>query len=171
MNLKKALLKDHSRAHALYLADYIRQDEDRFGELMQLFFDEPYLITQRAAWVVGICGEKHPSLIMPYLEKMILNLDNDIHDAVKRNSLRILQDMDLPDNLIGPAADICFRLLSARDEPVAVKVFSMTVLLNVVKKVPELKNELKIIIEDQMPYGSAGFVSRGRKTLQALSKI
>jgi hypothetical protein len=47
----------------------------------------------------------------------------------------------------------------------------MTVLLNIVKYVPELKEELKIIIEDQMPYASAGFQSRGKKTLKALEKI
>jgi len=33
----------------------------------------------------------------------------------------------------------------------------MTVLLNIVKKEPDLKKELKILIEDQLPYASAGF--------------
>jgi hypothetical protein len=44
----------------------------------------------------------------------------------------------------------------------------MTVLANLAKKLPELKNELVPLIEDQMPFGSAGFISRGRKVLKEL---
>jgi hypothetical protein len=51
-----------------------------------------------------------------------------------------------------------------------VKVFGMTVLANLCEKLPELKNELRIIIEDQMPYGSAGFKSRGSKILKKLQQ-
>ena len=171
MNLKSAILKDYSKKHASQLADYIGEDTERFDELMQLFLGNTYIITQRSAWVVGICCERYPSLITPYLEKMILNLRNDVHDAVKRNSVRILQNVDLPNELLGEAADVCFQLLSCRSEPVAVKVFSMSVLLNIVNKVPELKNELKIIIEDQLPHASPGFLSRGKKILKALEKI
>jgi hypothetical protein len=47
----------------------------------------------------------------------------------------------------------------------------MTVLFNIVKKYPELKDELKMSIEDQLPYGSAGFKSRGRRILKSLEKI
>ena len=46
----------------------------------------------------------------------------------------------------------------------------MTVLYNITLKIPELADELKIIIEDQMPYGSAGFKSRGKKILKGLQK-
>jgi hypothetical protein len=53
-------------------------------------------------------------------------------------------------------------------QPIAVRVFSMTVLCNLAGKLPELKNELIPLIEDQMPYGSAGFISRGRKVLKDL---
>ncbi|MFT6970886.1 MAG: hypothetical protein ACJAXX_001453 [Roseivirga sp.] len=47
----------------------------------------------------------------------------------------------------------------------------MTVLLYIARNVAELNNELKIIIERQMPSSSAGFKSRGNKTLKALEKI
>ena len=171
MNLRDAILKDHSKKHALQLAGYIGDDTSRFDELMQLFLGNNYIITQRSAWVVGICCDNYPFLILPYLEKVILNLRNDINDAVKRNTVRLLQNIDLPDQLLGITADVCFQLLLARHEPVAIKVFSMTVLLNIVKKVPELKNELKIIIEDQLPHASPGFLSRAGKTLKILNKI
>ncbi|MCK5279227.1 MAG: hypothetical protein KAQ62_19445, partial [Cyclobacteriaceae bacterium] len=61
--------------------------------------------------------------------------------------------------------------LNSGKEPVAVKVFAMTVLFNIVQVYPELSEELEISIEEQMPFCSAGFKSRGRKVLKALSKI
>lgn len=44
----------------------------------------------------------------------------------------------------------------------------MTILHNLSKEHPDLKNELRVAIEEQMPYASAGFKSRGNKILKAL---
>jgi hypothetical protein len=84
--------------------------------------------------------------------------------------LRLLQDREIPDTVLEEAADVGFKIMESKGEPIAVKVFAMTMLANICKKVPELKNELKLIIEDQMPYGSAGFRSRGGKILRQLAK-
>jgi hypothetical protein len=45
----------------------------------------------------------------------------------------------------------------------------MTVLGNLTMALPELGKELAILIEDELPYGSAGFVSRGRKVLKQIN--
>ena len=50
----------------------------------------------------------------------------------------------------------------------AVRVFSMSVLARIAHDQPELKNELKIMIEDQLPFGSAAFLARARKVLKQL---
>lgn len=171
MDIKKELLVEHSKVNALRIAAYIGDSKSRFKALLSIFLGDHYRSTQRAAWVLSICSDKNPEILDPYLETIILNLKNNVPVAVKRSTLKALQEVDLPDNLLGEAAEICFGFLSSSNEPIAVKVFSMTVLLNIVKKIPELKNELKILVEDQMPFGSAGFKSRGKKTLAALAKI
>jgi hypothetical protein len=51
---------------------------------------------------------------------------------------------------------------------VAVKVFAMTVLSTIINDQPDLKKELKTIIEDQLPYASPGFVARARKIIKKL---
>ncbi|UII32962.1 hypothetical protein LVD17_03860 [Fulvivirga ulvae] len=168
VDIREELLKEHSKSNANKIARYISDDARRFGLLMVLFLSNEYRVTQRAAQVVSICTDNYPDLISPYLKQLILNLRNDIHDAVKRNSLRILQNIELPDSLHGEMADIGFSILASGEEPVAIKVFAMTVLANLCKREPDLKNELQIIIEDQMPYGSAGFISRGSKILKRL---
>jgi hypothetical protein len=138
---------------------------------MHLFFHSEYRTTQRAAWVMSICATNHPSLITPYLNKMIDNLKKPVHDAVKRNTVRVLQHIDIPTKLMGKTADICFELLTTPSEAIAIKAFSMTVLMNITKKQPDFKTELRILIEDQLPYSSPGFLSRAKKTLKELDKL
>ncbi len=168
MNLREEILREHSKAQTLKIVNYIGNDKERFAELMNLFLGNTYRVTQRAAWVVSNCAEAHPELIKPYLKRMLNYLSKPVHDAVKRNTIRTLQDIAIPKKLQGKATDICFQFLCSNDETIAVKVFSMTVLHNLSKEHPDLKNELRIAIEEQMPYASAGFKSRGKKILKAL---
>lgn len=171
MNIKEELLKEHSKVQVIRLSTYIGDDPSRFKILMDIFFNSEYRITQRASWVVSYCVQNHPKLIRPYLKKMILHLAKPgLHDAVKRNIVRILQFVDIPRSLWGHVVTNCFQLLNSASEPIAVKVFSMTVLFNIAKHEPDLQSELKMMIEDQMPYASAGFISRGKKILSALKK-
>ena len=171
MDLKAELLKEHSKENTQRIVDFIGNDGHKFDQLMTLFFCDTYRVTQRAAWPLGICAEKSPEMLEPYLHKMIDQLSGNIHVAVKRNTVRALQHVEIPDDLTGLAADNCFKLLEDNNEPIAVKVFSMTVLANICEKEPALANELKIIIEGQLPYGSAGFKSRGKKILKKLEKL
>ena len=172
MNLRNVILKEHSKKQALKVADYVGESKTRFFELMNLFLGKEYRVTQRAAWAVSICVERHPDLLEPWLRKMILNLSKKgLPDAVKRNTVRILQSVSIPKQFQGITAQSCFKLLLSPDEPVAVKVFSMSVLCNLCKEEPALRHELKLIIEAQLPYGSAGYKSRAGKILKTLSVL
>ena len=168
MNLKKKILKADFKDQAEFAALQIGNDEYQFGLLMELFFSNDYRTCQRASWVLAHCIDNYPRLIEPYLSKMVNNLYKDIGDASKRNTVRAFQFVDIPENLWGKTIEICFRFLNSGIEPVAIKVFSMSVLYNLSELVPEIKEELKISIENQLPLSSAGFKSRGKKILQEL---
>ena len=167
MNLREEILKADFKDQAVFVAEEINADEAKFAELMQLFFSKDIRTCQRAAWIVSHCIERNPWLLMPYLDKLVKNMYNDITDATKRNSVRVLQFVDIPEALWGETIEICFRYLNS-NEAVAIKVFSMTVLYNLSLKVPEITTELKVVIEDQLPFGSAGFKSRARKILSKM---
>ena len=94
MNIKKQLQITHSKDNSETIARYIGNDPGRFKELLNLFLDEEYRISQRSAMVLGKCTDVYPELIYPYLEKIILNLNNDISDAVKRNTIRTEQGLE-----------------------------------------------------------------------------
>ncbi len=172
MDIRKQLLVRHSKENTNLIVDYIGDDRTRFQELIELFLSDNYRVTQRAAWVVGDAARNRPELVDEHLETIVLNLRKpDLHVAVKRNTLRILQEIQIPESLWGEAADIAFDFLTSNDEPVAVKVFAMQVIHDIALNVPELAQELIFIIEDQMPYSTAGFKSRGRKLLKSLKKL
>jgi len=172
MDVRKQLLFKHSKENTNLIVSYISDNQKAFDQLMILFMSDESRVTQRAAWVVGDIARIYPELIAPHFKNLILNLRKPgLHDAVKRNTLRILQELYIPKPLWGEAADISFNFLLSKTEPIAIKVFSMTVLCNISKHVPEFRDELTLIIEDQLPYSGAGFKSRGKKTLNALNKM
>jgi hypothetical protein len=171
MNLKEEVLKSDFKDQVVSAAEEIGTDKQRFADLMELFFSTRNIYAQRASWVMSHCTDLHPELLDPHLNRMVKNLYNDdIGNATKRNSVRALQFIEIPKRLWGKVIDICFRFLMG-NEAVAIKVFSMTVLYNLSLKLPEISNELKVVIEDQLPYGTAGFKSRGKKILRSLEKV
>ena len=135
---------------------------------MDLFFSEEMRISQRASWPVGNIGIKYPELFSPYIPSMVQNLENPVHDAVLRNSLRILGAIDVPEDLKGEVYEKCFNFLAEPKNPIAIRVFSMSVLTNIADQFPELKDELIDLIESYYEHGSAGYKSRARKCLKQL---
>lgn len=170
MDIQGTLESGHSKEITIEIADYVGISSERFAALMDCFFSDTKMISQRASWAVGLCGERHPELINPYLDRMLDLLEQPVHNAIKRNTVRIMADMEVPEELLGKAAEICFKLLDDPKAAIAVRVFSMSVLFNIVKREPDLAGELRIVLEDHYPHGSAGFKSRSRKILKALSK-
>ncbi|MEP7164181.1 MAG: hypothetical protein ABI741_05780 [Ferruginibacter sp.] len=172
MNLRAAILKEHSKAQCSKIAKWVGDDQKRFDELFHLFLHDEYRVTQRAAWPVSYCVIAHPVFIKKNWKKLIDNLKKPaLHDSIKRNSVRFMQDIEIPEKYHGEVMDICFRFLGSPTEALAIKVFSMTVLANLAKEYPEIVPELRILIEDQLPHQSAGFKSRARRIFKGLNVV
>ena len=170
MHLPQELLTESSKANALRVAGFIGNDPKRFGALMEIFFEGPGHLIQRAATVMNHCVEMHPGLIEPYFGQLLAYCRGPVPNAVKRNAMRLLQSQQVPEALEGELINLCFDLLNKAGEAVATKVFAMTVAHNLCHSYPDLQRELVFLIEAQLPYQSAAFRNRGRKVLTALQK-
>src|SRR6201995_2388960 len=138
MLLEKLLREEHSKKQCDRIVEYIGKDKDRFAELMRLFFKGEYRVTQRAAWPMSYVVRLHPAMITPYFKPLLDNLDKEgIHVAVIRNTLRLLQDVEIPAKYQGRIMNRCFEYVAAPETPIAVKAFSLTVLQNLSKKYPD----------------------------------
>src|SRR5258705_4542733 len=142
MNIKAALLKEHSKKQCAAIVKWVGDDQKKFDELFNLFLNDEYRVVQRAAWPMTYCVEDHPEFIKKHFGKILKALEKPgVHDSVKRNSIRFLQFVDIPKRFHGQVMDICFRYFSSPTEAVAIKAFSITVLQKLAKQYPEIINE------------------------------
>jgi hypothetical protein len=169
VNLREEILKEHSKSHALTIANYACESKKNFKTLIECFLDEKYRLAQRAAWSVSWAAKQRPEMVYPHIKDLVSVLNKkNVHDAVMRNSVRVLQEIEIPEKYHGEVMDACFQFLERPLTPVAIKAFSLTTLFNLSKKYPEIKPELKLIIKDRLDYETAGFKSRAKKILPKL---
>lgn len=168
MNLRETILKEHSKQNCDKIVNWVGNDQKRFDELVELFLNDEYRVIQRAAWPISCCVQKYPNLVKKHITTFLENLSGkDLHDAVKRNTIRLLQFINIPTKNHGMVIDLCFRYISSPSEPVAVKAFSLTVLDNLSKFYPDIRHELLLIIKESWDYETPAFKSRARKILKS----
>jgi hypothetical protein len=159
-------MAEHSKRQTMAIVEFIGDDARRFAELMKLLFAGEYRLTQRAAWPMNYCAKRRPELIRPYLPKLLDCLKrDDLHDAVKRNVLRLLQDVEIPPRLMGRVYAHCVDLIDDAFEPVAVRAFALTVAARIARSEPDLMNELRLIVRKHLPHTTAAFRKRAREIL------
>lgn len=166
MNIREALLDEHSKRQTMAIVNFIGGDPVRFGELMSIFFEGEYRLTQRAAWPISCSIERWPELVYPYLEQLIAQLTrDDVHNAIKRNVVRLLQFVEIPEELLGRVYSTCIDLIDDIREPVAIRAFAITVAEGIARTEPDLRNELRLVVKKHLAYSSAAFRSRARSIL------
>jgi hypothetical protein len=166
VNIRDEILAEHSKRQTMKIVEYIDGDAEKFAELMKLFLGPVYRTSQRAAWAVNYCAEHNKKLVKPYFPKLVEQLErDDVHVAVRRNVVRMLQFIDIPKRLEGRVFDACYNLLNDPSEPVAVRVFAMTVAAKLAKDEPELLNELRLVATKYPQAATVGFRSRARRVL------
>ncbi|WP_315813966.1 hypothetical protein [Paraflavitalea speifideaquila] len=167
MDLKNALLEKHSKDQTDQIVQYVGHDKKRFDALMKVFLEGDKLVQQRGGWPLSYCAQRNPSFVMPYLGKLLKLLERkDVHNAVTRNILRLLQDITIPTRYQGQVMNICFEFITAPQQPAAIKAFSLTVLEHLADSYPDIIPEIKLIIEERWPHELPSFHSRARKLLK-----
>ena len=169
IDLEQLLREEHSKKQTDRIVRFIGNDKRRFAGLIRLFFKSEYRITQRAAWPLSYCVRAHPGLIGPYFRLLLDNLRRkDIHPAVVRNTVRLLQDVSIPKKYHGRVMNTCFEFLQAAGTPIAVKAFSLTILGGLARDYPDIRGELKLVIEEQWEHASPAIRSRAKKILKEI---
>ena len=172
MNLLSILQKERSKKTCIEVADYIGNDKERFAELIEIMIGSDLNLANLAAWIIPSLNDKYTNqLIQPHLNILIELLNKPVHDAIKRNALRILQFATIPEKLQGITLEYCFQLLNNPKEAIAIRVYAMTVLYNLTLQEPDLAHELYDSIEMHMHGALPGYKSRGGKILKALIKM
>lgn len=169
MNIREAILEEHSKANATRIARYACSSPKRFKELMDCYLDPEYRIAQRAAWSVSWAARTKPNLVQPYIGVLVAALQRkDAHPAVIRNAVRVLEELEIPESYHADVLNACFAFIENIQTPAAIKAFSLTTLFNLSKVYPDILHELKLIIEERWDDETPAFRARGKKILKAI---
>lgn len=164
MQLRSEILKEHSKAQTQKIINWVGHSQERFDALVQLFLGDEYRVTQRAAWPLSYIAIEHPSLAKKHLPAFIKLLGNPkLHKAVRRNVVRLLQFVEIPEKLHGELMNYCFDFIADVNEAAAVKAFSLTILEKLSKQYPDIQSEIKTIVQERWDYETPAFHARARK--------
>jgi hypothetical protein len=168
MNYSELLEQEHSKALTNRIAKDIGDGPKKFKQVIDIIYNAKAPLPQRASWLLAVVSRKNPELIKQYVPQFINSLESFKIDGIKRNILSALCTQEIPKRSRGKMVDICFGFILSPSETVAVKVLSLEILSKFIIEYPELKNELKLAIEDQLPKTTIAFQSKGNKILKML---
>lgn len=159
--MKTILQQPRSVKNIKAAAAIAAKDENAFSELIQLMMDKKDEdLAFLAAWTISHVVEKNKTIAVPYMPQFIKRILNTNSDGIRRCIVKVLETIEIPSKYHWEVADICFNFLKSSASPIAVKAFSITVLKNLMKHLPELKNEVVFELEKQLPHAPAGIKVR-----------
>lgn len=153
------------------IGEIIGPDPEKYNLLSDLAFSREMPVCWRATWLMDYLAELHPWLATSHIEKIWAEIPKQHPDGVTRSALRLLARYEIPDDHQGIAADLCLSWLEQESVPVAIKAYSMEMLLKIATVYPEFTNEFITVIEDQVPYNSAAFKARAQHIIRAMKKL
>ena len=168
-SLEKILVESSRELTDIMVAE-IGDNQSRFDEIMELVYIDRYPVSMRASWVAYLAYEKYPHLTDPHIERILEALRNTKIDGVKRSGLKIAYDYvpKLSEDSFGELADLAFNWAEDPRQAIAVRAFSIDILLKVIEIYPEAKPEVIAILEAIIPDGSRGLKNKCHKSLKVL---
>ncbi len=160
-----------SKSEATFVANMFIDHPDKIPELIDYIKFNDLKITMRASWILGTLWEIEPQLLRNHQYTLVQIVLSTESDSVRRNLLRIIETMPLPDEFLGSLFDICLKWTKSEQFAIAVRAFSMQVLYRICCLEPDLTSEVMEQINLITEFGSPGLKHRSKKLLIDLSKI
>lgn len=146
----------------------ILENEIAIKDLSELLKGDPKIAT-RFLWLLSELGELSPNALFKELP-FLLDLSDELDPKYKTSFANYWLIAGVPTENEGKAIDVLFQWLLSTEINVTIKSRSFLVLFKLTKKYPELKNELKLCLMDQMDKYTDDFKKRAGKLLIKLEK-
>ena len=121
-SIRERIWNDYSKASFQQIAHELSKDRPTFNEFLHLLQDAEKTVINRAAWILSFIFEINKSYVievLPLLVKLIQEPNATI--ALKRNILRILQFVTIPESLHDAVMQVSFDHIENRQMAVAVR--------------------------------------------------
>jgi len=154
MDIREVLTAAHSKEIRDAIIHYVGSNPKRMQELMDCYFSDDLRLNQRSSWPVSYIAHKSPELMDPYHQQMMDDLENPKHNAMVRNTVRIYQEITIPESIEGQLFEKCYGYVADPREATAIRSFY----------------EVIELVKEQAPHGTSGFKNRAKKMLLRMGK-
>jgi len=176
-------IENAKRVNRLRVSNMVLENKPLFKHLVELVFEVDNKLSIKAAWILEyVCAEKLEWLV-PHLSYFCSNLkyvkfDSSIRPvskicnflAIAYNSKKSSLTKESLINIhINEIIETGFDWMIT-DQKVAVKAYTMNALFLFGKNIDWVHDELKLIIQQNIPSGSPAYKARGKITLSLINK-
>ena len=170
------------RKNRLNAANWVLENSETLGELLEYCFHEDNKLATKATWVLEFVCRKDLTLIFPFLDFIFEHLPTAKSDGQLRSFGLICELLTigyykhkkkeyreaLTSKHKKVMTECCFDWMIT-NQKVACQARAMTSLYFLGTEIDWIHPELAIIIQQKLPHGSAGYKNRGQKTLELIS--
>jgi hypothetical protein len=168
-NLTVSLGNDRSSENRQMWTDYLIKEQVELIHLTELL-DAEHPVGMRFTWLLGHILEENPGQIAPIVSYCFEHRNQYTFPGIKRTLAKMFWLAGVPEKIEGLVVDELFKWVLDPKIKVAVKVYGIDALCNMVLKYPDLKEELLIVIDDQLDKNSVAFRARAKKVLKVLKQ-
>lgn len=165
--ISESLSTSCTSENCTYWATYIIENKIPVSEFSQLLF-APQPLATRFTWVLGTIVVMSPTHIAPAITYFFNQRHKTTIPGFNRSLAKMFAFAGIPEEIEGEAIDELFRWLADKNSNVSTKTYAITALHHAVRKYPDLKNEFRLAVFDQMGRTTIAFKKRAEKILKEL---
>jgi hypothetical protein len=147
LEIKVKLADCHSKAQINNLAGEILANPKMLSTYFKLSNLSDYEDADKASWIIRTYFQKTKEISLSDQRKIISLLNSTKHESVLRNISGIMVDIPFSERLEEELVNTCFKILNEQYHNVAVYANALQGLIPIVKKHPELREEIILITE------------------------
>lgn len=127
--------------------EYIEKNRKGIEELYELIFDPNTNVSYQALWICSHLSNAGHQWLFKKQNVIIEELFSCTHSGKRRLLLSLLLCQPIPDPPRVDLLDFCFEHMVSKHEPPGVQVLSMKLAYNLCQSIPELLQELKVMLD------------------------
>jgi hypothetical protein len=129
------------------LLAFINTDPKYFEQAIEFAISDEQPMAWRSAWLLGGAMSQNDVRLQNHVKAFIQTIKTR-KDGHQRELLKILNKMDIDEDIEGYLFDICMTIWETITKSPSVRIKAFETLTKIAKKYPELNNEIEFLSED-----------------------
>lgn len=168
--LRFSFKEDDSDGNLRKWARFITENNVDIQDLLGLL-DEDRFTAMRFLWLMGGLVEIDPERVAPMFPYFFEKRHTITVPNYDRSLAKFCCLAGIPEEIEGEVTDALFQWILDPKVSTSTKSFAVLALFNQTQKYPDLKPELRMVIEDQLDKNGSSFEKRAGKVLEELFHI